>query len=443
MYKIKSLKELLESKANKLGISFEEILELIDDEKRFSYFTEQVIKKTKRKNQNLDTTLLKDIPMGDDFFKICEKHFYVTPNQDMIEQYKNICFQLLNDIFKEVNGHYPYKFINSHSYEMFNTNRQLKDRKVLEAIKWCDYKNHTYLEVDDDIIHFLKNTIKSFKPVVDGIAQQEVNFSFNWFDREPTIENYFSVLLDYTISKLTNNNWQPRFFDLGLLTYTGAINPKQDLSKKCNYYLSDVYIYNQTLSDFYLSYENTSLYDMSIKSLDDLNKISIEYIKFIENVLTTHNEYLRSENITHDQCINIFNLLQNSKSLTNTDYWEEAREYARNKGGFNHEYGHPGYRPEFYGNNVSAELQGEYKYLDTLSSLYILEFYSKSKKYLEAFIDKHKNLPRYSELSALNNPKKFRSKTIRKYSESKYEYLKSYFNVIMEDINKLNLNLPA
>jgi len=56
LQKIKTLKEVIEPKANKLGISFEEMLEAMDDDKRFDFFMKQYRKKIKGTfQQHLDT----------------------------------------------------------------------------------------------------------------------------------------------------------------------------------------------------------------------------------------------------------------------------------------------------------------------------------------------------------------------------------------------------
>ena len=56
LHKIKTLKELIEPKANTLGISFEEMLEAMDDDKRFDFFMKQYRKKIKGTfQQHLDT----------------------------------------------------------------------------------------------------------------------------------------------------------------------------------------------------------------------------------------------------------------------------------------------------------------------------------------------------------------------------------------------------
>ena len=47
LQKIKNLKEIIEPKANKLGISFEEMLEVMDDDERFDFFMKQYRKKIK------------------------------------------------------------------------------------------------------------------------------------------------------------------------------------------------------------------------------------------------------------------------------------------------------------------------------------------------------------------------------------------------------------
>lgn len=43
--KIKTIKEIIEPKANELGLSFEEVLEHVDNDRRLSYFLEQLDKK--------------------------------------------------------------------------------------------------------------------------------------------------------------------------------------------------------------------------------------------------------------------------------------------------------------------------------------------------------------------------------------------------------------
>lgn len=101
--KIKTLRDILEPKAIKLGISFEEVLEATNDDKRFGYVISQLEKIKDRRNIGFFTKVLESFMQLDKFTEFCQTNFYLTPSKEMYSIYnKNICVGIIENKFKEL-----------------------------------------------------------------------------------------------------------------------------------------------------------------------------------------------------------------------------------------------------------------------------------------------------------------------------------------------------
>ncbi len=87
--KIKTLREIIEPKAVSVGQSFEEVLEAMDDDKRFDSFMKQLGKYISRKGLRADTKL-SSLFLKSEFLDKCRSDFLIQNPKGCLKKYKNI-----------------------------------------------------------------------------------------------------------------------------------------------------------------------------------------------------------------------------------------------------------------------------------------------------------------------------------------------------------------
>lgn len=161
--KIKTLREIIEPKATKLGLSVEEVLKLIDEEHRFKMIMDQLIFIANTKSIRDDNKLIKFFKSKKFFINLCISEFEFTPNNKQIDEFNKLTINLLDRIK-------PYN-------ERWMTTRYLFDiLKRVKALKQNipDSEKRVYLvmsivytrslEVNWNNLWFNPDILEKFKP---------------------------------------------------------------------------------------------------------------------------------------------------------------------------------------------------------------------------------------------------------------------------------------
>lgn len=96
--KIKTLRELIEPEASKVGQSFEEIIDHLDENKRFELLMEQLIHIVNSKYTRDDNKLIQFFKSEKFFVNMCESEFRFTPNDKQINEFDKLTIKLLDKI---------------------------------------------------------------------------------------------------------------------------------------------------------------------------------------------------------------------------------------------------------------------------------------------------------------------------------------------------------
>jgi len=97
-FKIKTLREIIEPKTNKLGISFEEVLEDLSIDIKFKLLMDQLIFIANSKSTRDDNKLIQFFRSKGFFIDLCISKFKFTPNDKHINEFDKLTIGLLDKI---------------------------------------------------------------------------------------------------------------------------------------------------------------------------------------------------------------------------------------------------------------------------------------------------------------------------------------------------------
>lgn len=99
--KIKTLKEIIEPKASKLGQSFEEVLKIIDEEQRFDVFYKHLLKIKEAKRLKWSTKLYYGFYDIDKICKIYKDGYYSELKAEQKNKIQKLSDSIIDNFFKE------------------------------------------------------------------------------------------------------------------------------------------------------------------------------------------------------------------------------------------------------------------------------------------------------------------------------------------------------
>lgn len=126
LHKTKTLKEIIKPKANKLGISFEEMLEDISEEKRYEYLEKQLNKYVSRKGLRADTKLSR-LFLKSEFLKKCSSDFHISKPNNYLKKYKSIVFKAFDNYMYNDREWKSMRFICSSAVEELEKEERIKE----------------------------------------------------------------------------------------------------------------------------------------------------------------------------------------------------------------------------------------------------------------------------------------------------------------------------
>lgn len=201
MLKIKNLKEIKGPEANKLGLSFEDILEVMDDDKRFDSFMKQLERLSSLKTPGFRKKVLSLFLNLEDFTNICKDNFFITPSRDMYKKYNQlICIKLLNEEseWHKKKWRLDPTFTNR-PFQIFEYGESAK-----ESNRWIkEIKKYKSIE---EVKQYAQEEINRGKHSADmvGLWQQNLIYRFVNYHSSLIIQNKIEEL-NYEVPIRTNN----------------------------------------------------------------------------------------------------------------------------------------------------------------------------------------------------------------------------------------------
>lgn len=339
MLKIKTLKELIEPKANKLGLSFEEVLTELTLDQRFEKLISQIEKYAVGRSSNADTRLL-NLFNESEFIKVSETNFYVTPNEKDLLRYKKILLELYNngegldfnhhrfivgkdtDYYKNlennrnifvINFKKQYGYLPDLSFGLNNAN---KGFDIYQKIMKYNVQHHNFYFID----HKEENLIKEYyaaslkNNIVSNSSLHEIQFTkFNqmlsngsYSIIECIFDHIRSIKFNYVAEDFTYDNVKA-FFD----------------TNNFNKYLKESSDKRKSIMKFDMSrWEYSKSNDLRITNFEEL-KIAIDvYVEYLSKVNLFYKlrtppkmsaEYIKSSinNMTMNNVLEINKIVQN------------------------------------------------------------------------------------------------------------------------------------
>lgn len=129
LHKTKTLKELIEPKANNLGISFEEMLEDISEEEKYECLEKQLNKYVSRKGLRADTKLSR-LFLKSEFLKKCSSDFHISKPNNYLKKYESIVFKAFDNYVYNDREWKSMRFIYSSAVEELEKDKRTKELEL-------------------------------------------------------------------------------------------------------------------------------------------------------------------------------------------------------------------------------------------------------------------------------------------------------------------------
>ncbi len=295
MLKIKTLKELIESKANKLGLSFDEVLSNMTPNQRFEKLITQIEKYASRNSLRADTRLFRLFDESE-FINFSKTKFYVTPNEKDLLRYKKILLELYdNGVYHNNN----YRFIigkdtdNYKNLKYYNLDITNKSFNIYQKIMKYNIQNHNFYFIDhkeENLIkeyytHFLKNNLSSDHSIneihVKRFNQMLSEISPNII--ECIFDHIRSIKLNYVTRDFTYDQVK-RFFDTTDFSKR-IINQSNEFKSKFTFDIT--------------RWHYSKARDLRITNLEELKTAINVYIEYLSKV-NSFNRFLNPPDVSSE-----------------------------------------------------------------------------------------------------------------------------------------------
>ena len=427
LHKIKTLREIIEPNANKLGISFEEMLEDINEEARFELLMKQYKRKLNPEKYDGMSLMSNIVRLTGDCKLIktyLEKEYYIKASK-----YSNQFIEYLSEIAntrpKSIECWRSSSILSDENtlidrYSSHEAYRQLKFKDISLLFKTLNLKplyhlnNREFSSVINDKDY--KLWLRIPKEKVDGTSYNH--------DRLYTVDEYqhidaiYRLYLEYIVEKWITENIDPnsefakrlkqRF---GSYKLTGPII-KQVIFDNPTCFKRCKYSHNSYIEPYTMDLN----FEVPVPSDSSELKILIEHFTEFKSLIDQLFNDKKIEKLYYD-----FLELDRIQNIRPETTWDRAVKQNKCESG---------------GSDSPKN-----KYLSYLWSLSILEYYVNNPNELIIYstleYPNRQGLPSMDSLSQVLNEKSYWSKSLQKWDKTKYNKLFKKIKIKIEEANKI------
>lgn len=442
LHKIKTLKEIIEPKASRLGISFEESLENINEHTRFGYLMREYKRKLnpeKYEGMNFISNIIR--LTGDcKSIKTYLKKEYLINDSKYYDQFIDYLSEIASTrpesiMYWRSTGMLSNKEDLIDKYSSHEPYRQLRFKDISLLLKTLNLKPLYHLN-DSEFSSLIND--KEYKNWLCSPVEKGDGTVYPWnrlnLEFSTSIFEIYKLYIKYIVEKWITDN----------------VDPNSEIAKKCrstygsykwtgpiiNQIIFDNPTYFKRKDNMHSSYINPYadyMYDIdySVSVPSDNLELSILIEHFAE-FKTLMNQLFTDEKIEALYCeVAELDKKQSIKPETTLD---RAIEYAKSKGNHGVVYG------------IDAD-DNTRKYLSLLQSCSMLEYYVNNPDELIIYktleYPNSQKIPCTYDLNQILNEKSYWSKSLQKWDKVKYDELVKKTKTKIKKVDKILENYNA